>query len=117
MSADLLRRAAAKIRDTARAADREAPAPWRADPPFSPGTRPADTYDVLDYDFGDVGDEVSITSPEAEHIALWSPDVAKLVADVLDETAEAIDFHGVADIDVTFGSELALARRILGEEA
>ena len=115
MTADLLRRAAAKIRETARAADREAPAPWRADPPHSPATRPADTYDVLDYDSFDVGNEVSITSPEARHIALWSPDVAELVADWLFDEAVSVER------DDQFGAPhpfaVRLARRILGEVA
>ncbi len=128
MSADLLRRAAAKIRETAQAANREAPAPWRADPPFRT-TRPADTYDVQDAESFDVGDEVSITSPEARHIALWSPDVADLVASALDGSADLYELVGpVSRTHPPLGlmaqaqnaalfRMLVLARRILGEDA
>ncbi|WP_353707643.1 hypothetical protein ABRQ22_17430 [Cellulosimicrobium sp. ES-005] len=130
MTADLLRRAAAKIRETAKAADREAPAPWRADPPYSPSPRPADTYDVLDHDSFDVANQVSITSPEAEHIALWSPDVAELVADWLDDIArhwetvaeqaedpdDPVDAEGQRIGDTLDSHAVTLARRILGEQ-
>lgn len=116
MSVDLLRRAAAKIRDAASTAD---PGPWASD-----GLDPNGNYYVHDVPdatpagyFGVNVIAENAHEDNANHIALWSPDVAELVADVLDETAEAIDFHGVADIDVAFGSELALARRILGESS
>lgn len=100
MSAELLRRAASEIRTTATLAqiyyDGRNPGDWGA---FDPGE----------------------ASDEERHIALWSPDVALLVADRLDHSAfewtateEATSTpHG--DLEGWFKHDLAIARLILGE--
>lgn len=91
VSADLLRRAAAHIRSTATLAARELDGdPWDT-------TDPGEADDL------------------ENHVALWSPDVAGDVADLLD------DFAAVAELD-GYPAEpespaLRLARRILGEDA
>lgn len=122
MSADLLRRAAAKIRESARAAT---PGPWRwegvwdNDPDvtlWGPGD-PDDRATPLVIAAHGMHTEgfVEVSEPDADHIALWSPDVAELVAGV-------IDLH--ADVWEVDGGEMEklnpirkLAESILGEGA
>lgn len=77
----------------------------------------------------DEGNVLIFWSEVAPHIALWSPDVAELVADVLTmaairhadlTTAGGPDDHDFAltpaQADDVLRTELALARRILGED-
>ncbi|MGW9541943.1 hypothetical protein ACWHA6_36270 [Streptomyces anthocyanicus] len=91
MTADLLRRAAAKIRETAQAAD----AQMRA----------------LDWTWGPDIDG-ALGGEAGTHAALWSPDVAELVATLIESEANEADaLKGYAPEDV-----VALARLILGEQ-
>lgn len=102
MSADLLRRAAAKIRETAE--------------PVSGGRYP---YRV-DPTPVQIGEHVGIFEKQIQAVAfinMWTPDVAELVARVLDESAgwcEMYDDPGEAER--VLHAEFALARRILGED-
>jgi len=96
VTAELLRRAAAKIRETAAASY---PGPWRWDENYG---RDGDTGLALTNDAGDevVGaynyhccdfrDDPTVRDQEKAHIALWSPDVALIVASWLDASANAI---------------------------
>ena len=117
MSAELLRRAAAKIRDTAQAAE---PGPWRvANGNALPG--PDGKIGEPEWFIDSVPTLIAygpVMVANAEHIALWSPGVAELVARVLDESAgwcEMYDDPGEAER--VLHAEFALARRILGEDA
>lgn len=100
MTADLLRRAAAKIRETAVATACEG-GWYQGKGGLRFLTHNLDPYKEFD-------DGVPAT---AEHIALWSPAVAELVARMLDEDATLKD-HRPEDV---LTSE-SLARRILGEQ-
>jgi len=119
MSADLLRRAAAKIRETAQAAT---PGPWvvdhDADAQIAFPGRQSHKENVLPEVVSYQGIDGGISSASnVDHIALWSPDVAELVARVLDESAgwcEMYDDPGEAER--VLHAEFALARRILGED-
>lgn len=97
MSADLLRRAAAKIRSTATLADRE-----------------------LDGDAWDTTDP-GYASDLENHIALWSPGVALLVADYLDSFNEDLaDEVAVNEGDCDCSNCVfawKLARSILGDDS
>ena len=81
MSADLLRRAAAKIRKAAQAAT---PGPWWANPI-------ATEAEVEVYSGTGTSEDIAVADgayrADAEHIALWSPLVAELVAQWLDAAA------------------------------
>lgn len=126
MTAELLRRAAAKIRETAQASY---PGPWRWDENYGSD---GDTGLALTNDAGDevVGaynyhccdfrDDPTVRDEEKSHIAMWSPDVAALVADVLDQAAERYDdtlpTAKLAALDRHYSDRFALARRILGEQ-
>lgn len=115
MSADLLRRAADKIRETAQAAT---PAPWWANPIASEA-------EVDVYSGTGSGDDIAVADnayrADAEHIATWTPDVAELVAAWLDWAAKGWDnTRAMTDIPesqlvISNGPALALARRILGD--
>lgn len=129
MTADQLRRAAAKIRETAQAA---APGPWHA---HTTGRAGGDHWYVTDADesiayiHASDGEDEARRQPDAEHIALWSPDVAELVASALDGSADLYELVGpVSRTHPPFGlmaqaqntarfRMLVLARRILGEGA
>ncbi len=113
MGGDLLRRAAAKIRETAK------------DAPTGPWWHDSVTGEVRQEqccpDDEDGGQVVAIgnwgpSDPALAHVALWSPDVAELVARVLDESASCIEMFDGPDAD-GFDDEETLARRILGEDA
>lgn len=118
MSADLLRRAAAKIRETAQAAT---PGPWiynpneYADQIKFPGRSSSrenlhpETVVYAGHDGGVSGDA------NAHHIALWDPDVARLVADWLEAEAHLMDLVPalVGTPETEVGTRLA--RRIFGE--
>lgn len=123
MTADLLRRAAAKIRENAEAAT---PGPW-----FT--TDEGNTHPGA---FTDVGSKsVRVTSDccsyqgtsthaDAEHIASWHPGVALDVADLLDFAAEAFfaDVRAASNIEHIAGMPMparciAVARAYLGEDA
>ena len=117
MSADLLRRAAAKIREIASDATK---GPWGPTASkYTDGTY--HDHVTAEWDIEVDVCEVPATPQgawDAEHIALWSPDVAELVARVLDESAgwcEMYDDPGEAER--VLHAEFALARRILGEDA
>ncbi|MBN0040233.1 hypothetical protein JN535_08660 [Cellulosimicrobium cellulans] len=80
MSADLLRRAAAKIRDTAQAAT---PGPWEQEG----SSIAAGEFIILDaLPDGGTGTWTKQTA-DAAHVAMWSPLVAELVAQWLDDAA------------------------------
>lgn len=102
VSADLLRRAAAKIRETAVATACEG-GWYQGKRGLGFLTHNLDPYKEFD-------DGVPAT---AEHIALWSPVVADLVADVLIGEADAFDDREFPVRPQIF----SLARRILGEDA
>jgi hypothetical protein len=122
-SADLLRRAATKIRDTAQAAT---PGPWR----YEVGKWRTVVYgDVVHPLLGDrvpqaVGASV-IGEGNADHIALWHPGVTTLVADMLEDAADNAEIigpggflipdHNHVVIEVSIEYATALARAILGE--
>ena len=123
MSADRLRRAAAKIRETAQAAY---PGPWCWDENYGES---GDEGLALTNDAGDevIGSynhhccsfryDPTVRDQEKAHIALWSPDVAELVARVLGRTAASLHRHGEAgDLTSAEKSAITLARRILGEQ-
>lgn len=102
MSAEVLRRAAALMRERARAATS---GPWESIPAGAWTGRV----------FGDDDEMVAKTSTEtpdnhgnAEHIASWHPAVAFAVADLLIEASVDWPEHPAA---------LAVARAYLGEEA
>lgn len=125
VGADLLRRAADKIRETANAAD---------DGPWYPADGNALHWHGPDPDlFIDSAATLIAYGPiketNAEHIALWSPDVAELVARMLSRAEELYRSevrgylatghsdevaHQVAALAVK--ADLDLARRILGED-
>jgi hypothetical protein len=114
MSADLLRRAAAKLREHTKAA---LPGPWEAiesSPEEAPGVWLAR--------HADVGVDVD-RDGDARYIALMHPPVALALADWLDETANHItEFAAVAglvragDLTEVDNAALAVARAILREE-
>lgn len=111
MSADLLRRAAAKIRETAQAANTdEARTPY-GDRSLAP-VAPEQWGDMVDGYLG---------GPIGAHAALWSPDVAVLVADLLDSRAGAIERDGFRALslvpDDDDNTANYLARLILKEES
>ena len=103
MTADLLRRAAAKIRETAKDAN---PGPWWANPI-------ATEAEVDVYSGTGSSEDIAVADgayrADAEHIAMWSPDVAELVAAWLDSEDRAF----IVAID---SPAATLARRILGEQ-
>jgi len=114
----MLRRAAAKIRDAAK------------DAPTGPWWHDSVTGEVRQEqccpDDEEGGQVVAIgnwgpSDPALAHIALWSPDVAALVADVLDQAAERYDdtmpTAKLAALDRHYSDRFALARRILGEDS
>lgn len=131
MSADLLRRAAAKIRETAQGAS---PGPWSKHE-AGDGTVSVVGPDV--HFLAEVGAGVfPSVQRDAEHIATWSPDLAELVATLMDALASQyaavqrlIDWQTeraamVGGDGRTFTTHhdwahplLVLARRILGEDA
>lgn len=125
VTADLLREAAAKMRERAEAAT---PGPWHvcegdehegdwADERVSgPGHEPIAALDSADYESDP--DEPSAEN-DAVHIASWHPAVALAVADWLDRAA---DLYAANPYDDRFpGSEtaraLAIARAYLGRTA
>ena len=113
MTADLLRRAAAKIRETA---GKATPGPWVVDHDADaqitfPGRR-SHKENVLPEVVSYQGIDGGINSASnVEHIALWSPDVAELVARLLEYT-DRFTPRLCEERDAAN----ALARRILGEQ-
>jgi hypothetical protein len=103
VSAELLRRAAAKMRERATHPDLSG-SPWFASP------------------HGDVHDDGSLwvcdsqSGEAAEHIASWHPDVALAVADWLDAEAGSVEFDGGRP-DLLSVQSLAVARAFLGAES
>lgn len=117
MTADLLRRAATKIRDTASTAD---PGPWASD-----GLDPNGNYYVHDVpDASPAGySGVNVIAENAHednanHIALWSPNVALVIADWLDGSASDLEYGGTlssCDAPGVVQYHIDFARLILGE--
>jgi hypothetical protein len=117
VSADLLRRAAARIREVAEAAT---PGPW--------ATQDGARWMVYGDRWSGDGGYVCATSTlpttvneralaDASHIALWHPAVALVVADWLENEAAWCEDLG-ADRDTRLvGPASTLARLILGEPA
>lgn len=103
MSADLLRRAAALMRERAEAATA---GPWVAAGNVVEGV-------------GTVTFDKHMLSNDAEHIASWHPAVALAVADWLGRTADIEDDNhdalGWSPLDIS--AELAVARAYLGDES
>lgn len=98
MSADLLRRAATKIREEAQAAT---PGPWEVVidhhrefecPEVSVWSQHEQAYVTEDVHTGN-----SQFKANAEHVATWQPDVAVAVADWLDATATDLDESSLLD--------------------
>lgn len=112
MSADLLRQAAAKMRERAGAAGHE----WNAD--VEPGA--SLHLWVTDYDPSDHTGQTAMQrlvggadAPWSEHIASWSPDVALAVADLLDFAAEAF-FGGIlAEANIEHIAKLPMPARCI----
>lgn len=141
MSADLLRRAAAKIRETAQAAtpgpwDRplnthnkaavtallpdDEPSKWRdRQPPKGEGPERVVVAQVPSWSSGEHLREIGLH--DLEHIALWSPDIALFLADWLDGHAREMERNwlrarGVMSVDDD-GTYCQFARLILKEES
>lgn len=115
MSAGLLRRAAALMRERAQDAtpspwtpwgDRSAPYNGPLDPP------PPDYWRISQPD--ELAHIDTETEADAEHVASWHPDVALAVANWLDGEATLIDYAG--DPGAASPAALAVARAYLGEE-
>lgn len=108
MSADLLRRAAAKLRDAANAAQ---PAPWRATAPdpFGQSTVQAGSG----YDIARNYEEPACDAADAEYIALIHPPVALALAEWMELYAWLRD-EG-ANVPMNCASKVA--RAILREPA
>lgn len=113
MSADQRRRAAALMRDRAdRVGDRKSyPGRWDVEQ-CDPDTYGDGAYVTCLDGRGDV------TKPEdpevAEHVASWDPDVARAVADLLEELAED-DRLGIGTPTSTIDAADAVARAYLRE--
>ncbi len=112
MTAGLLRRAADKIRETAQ---RATPGPWWWDDAgdlASPGAKVVHQ---------DGGGGFRDADRDGDHVALWAPDAALLVAKVLDQIAADMTAgprYSAGEMEDHYGTtEFALARRILGEDA
>ena len=106
MSAELLREAAALMRERADAAT---PGPW-----FVATTLDGTSLAVCrQKGLSLVADRP--TDPDAAHIASWHPEVAKAVADLLDAFAGDDWSLGVPSLEATHA--LAVARAYLGGEA
>lgn len=106
MSADLLREAAALMRERAEAAT---PSPWLADVKDD-GRAWVFIYDEMD--------SLSLHGypNDAEHIASWHPAVALAVADWLDRIAWTWEFEPTLQGRVGGDEALAVARAYLGGE-
>lgn len=107
--ADLLRRAAKLIRETANAAPR-GPYTFKSTPGYHQPIY-ADDGDVIGTTrpwAGGLHEDVDVGTAEqtGAHIALWHPGVALVVADWLDCEAQYPPFHHA----------LSVARAVLGEE-
>lgn len=108
MSADLLRRAAAKIRENAEVAT---PGPWE-----SRRSQQADYIGFTDTAgfFAIARQSTWGTKGDVEHIASWHPDVALAAAKWLDMTADHMDPEltldgGCSDCEVDGAMEFARA--------
>lgn len=122
MSAEILRRAAALMRERAEAADS---APWTQDSSVRGDTVifNASGHWVTNVTSGRTYAEQVVTfdheERNGEHIASWHPAVALAVADLLDDLAETEERNhremGFSPIDI--GRHLAVARAYLGESA
>ncbi len=108
MSAEILRRAAALMRERADAATE---GPWRCDPEHKRDSRPADCYDVIDSDtFPVVG---SIEHADAAHIASWQPAIAirihdwllRVADDAVRDNYEPDEFESAVDIAALYLGE------------
>lgn len=111
MSADVLRRAAALMRERAEAAT---PGPWErvTHPRFGPQgavRTPNGDLNISAYT------EPYRSSEDALHIASWHPTVALAVADWLDHEAGYVEAHQ-ASPDGTTKHALDVARAYLGEQ-
>ena len=103
MSAELLREAAAKMRELAEGAT---PGPWEWDDKHY-GIFPGPQVDGCCE-----GDGFIHHSADAKHIAAWHPGVALAVADWLDREAELADWECDAE-----PAAIDLARAFLGGDA
>lgn len=117
MSADILRRAAALMRERAEAAT-DGGYGWRLGD--LPGANEVwANRDAAGWDAFMVATTTTRLNPnpgarghaDAQHIASWHPGVALAVADWLDIAADAL-----CDEDVTYPEALAVARTYLGEQ-
>lgn len=117
MSADLLRRAAALMRERAQSVGGEGywPSPWESVHHLGKGRiLDSEQDDVLDYDWIDAG--------LADHIASWHPAVALAVADLLDDSALSWDRYieaggGRAAEYPRWHNAIVVARAYLEEES
>lgn len=116
MSADLLRRAAARARELAEGADEWSRGRWQAEKVYD------ESYtifpvQVMDWDYDSSADAdykgCRLHQPEAEHAATWDPTVALAVAELLDEIAE--DWRTEARPQSTEDAALDVARALLRE--
>ena len=125
-AADILRRAAALMRERAEAAT---PGPWAWEPPSGEKRPQGDeslvTAYVPDGDehpatvlYGWGYDASGIDGKDADraHIASWHPAVALAVADWLDHAAESADLNRSPYVDDHLSHALNVARRYLGED-
>lgn len=132
-AADMLHRAATKIRETA---EKSYPGPWRVvrcDGSALAGIEPHEPHVEIREEEGDpvsagcapliadLGPTLGHLDDSGPHIALWDPVTALCAADWLDYTAEAYprEIDRIVDIQdgrtaATYRAALALAHRILG---
>jgi hypothetical protein len=109
MTAELLREAAALMRERAEAAT---PGPWH---PATTGVECGDHWSVIEYPAmnpvarvpSDDGSNDDQREPDARHIASWHPAVALAVADVLDSLAQRAEDICDATPTVEFGNRVA----------
>lgn len=127
MSAEVLREAAALMRERAEAAT---PGPWKQGEARSQG-RAAQVLGVHSLVYNDrqsvalIPGFKSDRKPDAAHIASWHPDVALAVADLLDSAAKWLlpcdkpcweqGIEGCIDCEV-YSPALAVARAYLGTQ-
>jgi len=104
MSADLLRRAAALMRERAEDA---APSPWRE---VGDGEL-LGCYAVVCCGSAEFNVAPAVIPANAEHIASWHPAVALAVADWLDVTASTLVTYRAG-----YAEALTVARAYLGEQ-
>lgn len=94
MSAEVLRRAAALMRERAEAVNETSPSPWSVSREVTPESAIYTAGVVIEGGDGEVSVCETYTDQEAQQIASWHPAVALLVADWLDTAGADLWAHG-----------------------